>query len=159
MRGLKYSDYKRCQIMATSHPSWVRGLKSLFGTNVADTEKRRTLRGCVDWNRDNGVNIAIRKCRTLRGCVDWNYIEMYQQKKQNVAPFASAWIEIYNVALGVKTFDSRTLRGCVDWNSRQYDIPIRTLGRTLRGCVDWNYLLVSKEECLTMSHPSRVHES
>ena len=76
-----------------------------------------TLRGCVDWNRDdegqlfippqshptwvcglklqtNGV-IGIEQCHTLRGCVDWNGRNTLFKKLREVTPYVGVWIETY----------------------------------------------------------------
>ena len=72
-----------------------------------------TLRGCVDWNTRTGWILYFRMCHTLRGCVDWNFIRMIHNNQQ----------------------EGHTLRGCVDWNTQSTTIIARMNCHTLRGCI------------------------
>ena len=98
------------------------------------SEKRHTLRGCVDWNIP--IILMIRKSlrHTLRGCVDWNFVR----------------------DRGEEAIYGHTLRGCVDWNYRLQLRRLEIQSHTLRGCVDWNYGNESEAVQDALSHPSWV---
>ena len=83
---------------------------------IAIMERRHTLRGCVDWNKDRIQLLRTNLSHTLRGCVDWNCISRIRCGRSH----------------------GHTLRGCVDWNIIIYVYLSLDDGHTLRGCVDWN---------------------
>ena len=117
-------------------------------------------------------------CRTLRGCVDWNECKCWKLFNGRVAPFAGAWIEIWQHQLfccfilvapfagawieimcnsyHAISLECRTLRGCVDWNYYIRKFFAFYSGRTLRGCVDWNINRLARRNINVKSHPSRV---
>ena len=123
-----------------SHPSWVCGLKLWLIRQI-----------------------RLMRCHTLRGCVDWNWNDGLFLLHVRVTPFVGVWIETNTRKLHIRNICSHTLRGCVDWNSCIYVIVAkellshpswvcglkppspgeghRRLCHTLRGCVDWNILL------------------
>ena len=75
-----------------SHPSRVRGLKSLSQESIDDADVSHPSR--------------------VRG-LKFHLLDPPRQITQ-VAPFAGAWIEILKYALLPVNFIGRTLRGCVD---------------------------------------------
>ena len=98
-----------------SHPTWVCGLKhrkacweSCFCSH--------TLRGCVDWNFQDGEHTFRIKSHTLRGCVDWNWPWNVLNDKPFVTPYVGVWIETLSRPDYPSGSISHTLRGCVDWN-------------------------------------------
>ena len=80
----------------------------------------------------------LAKRRTLRGCVDWNSTQ--SKKIGGSARSHPTWVR--GLKLSKKYYLShifgRTLRGCVDWNTARTVDDEKWNGRTLRGCVDWN---------------------
>ena len=77
-----------------SHPAWVCGLKPQPSC-PAQFQKRHTLRGCVDWNRNAS------KC---------------SERTTEVTPCVGVWIETFPNCITLQSCVSHTLRGCVDWN-------------------------------------------
>ena len=57
------------------------------------TDRRHTLRGCVDWNKAILKEYAALGSHTLRGCVDWNWLERSSKGHRFVTPFVGVWIE------------------------------------------------------------------
>ena len=117
VRGLKFTPTFPILLCYSSHPARVRGLKfmdenglelyrqvapctgawieisGLLPTSI--TLMRRTLHGCVDWNRCILFRYTYQNRRTLHGCVDWNqWLKLNHQYQYR-----------------------RTLHGCVDWNN------------------------------------------
>ena len=93
-----------------------------------------TLRGCVDWNIPESIELMISISHTLRGCVDWNT--------------RTGWILYFRMC--------HTLRGCVDWNFIRMIHNNQQEGHTLRGCVDWNLRITDISSCTRKSHPAWV---
>ena len=95
--------------------------------------------------------------RTLRGCVDWNREAKKSTEKLKVAPFAGAWIEIVikniNIFRPVLSHPSR-VRGLKFKILRHQ--KLKSCSRTLRGCVDWNLASSKSITGPNRSHPSRV---
>ena len=77
---------------ALSHPSWVCGLKHDRRVE-AIWKTSHTLRGCVDWNRNNFAEDLNILSHTLRGCVDWNNVDPEEEEDIPVTPFVGVWIE------------------------------------------------------------------
>ena len=77
----------------SSHPLRVRELKPC--TSTVDNERKR---------------------RTLYGCVNWNRIHLSLSLMLRVAPFTGAWIETVILYSFIPPFAGRTLYGCVNWN-------------------------------------------
>ena len=148
--------------MIWSHPTRVRGLKSLSLTILMSTIGSRTLHGCVDWNTICKAFFVSQKCRTLHGCVDWNFNLKSGSGEQSVAPYTGAWIEILVIISDLNRAKVAPYTGawieiassrasCFLITSHPTRVrglklgllwqPLPSRRRTLHGCVDWNWCL------------------
>ena len=140
-----------------SHPSWVRGLKSISRPWRLLIRVCRTLHGCVDWNKMASCRWPMTWRRTLHGCVDWNS-DCHYFAPLNLLSHPS-WVrglKLGRKERGQPVFLRRTLHGCVDWNSVIQKLLI-TAGMShpswVRGLKSRHWISIGGK---SMSHPSWV---
>ena len=139
-----------------SHPTWVRGLKSMQENTLYKGYLVAPHMGAWIEISQMDTYEAVRLVAPHMGA--WIEISTYIPActSSPVAPHMGAWIEIKCQSWHCSQKLRRTPHGCVDWNQISRPLIMILMSRTPHGCVDWNKFNLPQLTVKKLSHPTWV---